>query len=286
VANGSKIAAVAFDCYGTLIDFSDEAYIRAYGTICAEQGLPLSGDVLYEKWMEIWRRLVDDGRIAATTDAVPGPNTPGPLSETVTIPPHPQHHTANPRIRPLDGPVPAFRTYRQEWTEHFALCFEELGVQGDAAAGHERLRTMLAAAPAFSESLRTIEAIGRKLPIALMSNADDDFLYPVLAKNGLTFPVVVSSEEAQAYKPHRSIFQRLSEEMGVAPESVLYVGDSRLADVTGSKNAGMHAAWVNRGSASKGASPSKKEANTQRNLAEPDIEVSHLDGLLDFLDLR
>jgi HAD superfamily hydrolase (TIGR01549 family) len=282
VTNGSRIEAVAFDCYGTLIDFSDEAYIRAYGTICAEQGLPLTGEVLYEKWMEIWRRLVNDGRITATTDAVPGPNTPGPLSETVAIPPHPQHHSGS-RVRPLDGPVPSFRTYREEWTEHFALCFEELGVQGDAAAGHEHLRTMLAAAPAFMEALRTIEAIGRKLPIALMSNADDDFLYPVLARNALTFPVVVSSEEAQAYKPHRSIFQRLSEQMGVAPANILYVGDSRLADVTGSKNAGMHAAWINRGPPNKGASD---WASTQRSLAEPDIEVSRLDGLLDFLDLR
>ncbi|HWC30164.1 MAG TPA: HAD family hydrolase [Dehalococcoidia bacterium] len=282
MSNGAKIEAVAFDCYGTLIDFGDEAYARAYGTICSEQGLPLSGEVFYEKWMEIWRRLVRDGQLAATTDVVPGPNNPGPLSETVTIPPHPAHHATNSRVRPLAGPAPAFRTYREEWTEHFALCFEELGVQGDAAAGHEHLRSMLADAYAFEEARRTIEIVGRRLPIALMSNADDDFLYPVLAKNALTFPVVVSSEEARAYKPHESIFQRLSEEMGVAPENILYVGDSRLADVTGSKNAGMHAAWVNRGANNKGASD---WASTQRSLTEPDVEVSRLDGLLEFLNL-
>jgi HAD superfamily hydrolase (TIGR01549 family) len=277
-----RIEAVAFDCYGTLIDFGDEAYARAYGTICAEQGLPLTGEVFYEKWMEIWRRLVRDGQLAATTDTVPGPNEPGPLSETVAIPPHPQHHAANGRRRPVDGPLPAFRTYREEWTEHFALCFEELGVQGDAVAGHEHLRRMLAEAPAFNEALRTVETVGRRLPIALMSNADDDFLYPVLSKNALTFPVIVSSEEARAYKPHVSIFQRLSEEMGVAPENILYVGDSKLADVTGSKNAGMKSAWVNRGSDSKGASD---WANTRRDLAEPDVEVTRLDALLDFLEL-
>jgi 2-haloalkanoic acid dehalogenase type II len=282
VSDRPAIEAVAYDCYGTLIDFGDEAYVRAYERICTEQGLPLSGDVFYEKWMEIWRRLVSDGRVAATTDAVPGPNQPGPLSETVTIPPHPQHHASGSRVRPINGPLPAFRTYRQEWTEHFALCFEELGVEGDAAAGHEHLRTMLADAPAFAEARRTIEIVGRRLPIAVMSNADDDFLYPVLAKNALTFPVVVSSEEARAYKPHESIFQRLCEAMGVPPENILYVGDSRLADVTGSKNAGMHAAWVNRGSNNKGASD---WASTQRNLLEPDVEVSRLDGVIDFLGL-
>jgi 2-haloalkanoic acid dehalogenase type II len=278
----ARIEAVAFDCYGTLIDFGDEAYTRAYGRICSEQGLPLSGDVFYEKWMEIWRRLVSDGRVAATTDVVPGPNQPGPLSETVTIPAHPQHHAARSRARPVNGPLPPFRTYREEWTEHFALCFEELGVAGDAAAGHEHLRAMLADAPAFGEARRTIEIVGRRLPIAVLSNADDDFLYPVLAKNALMFPVVVSSEEARAYKPHESIFQRLSEAVGVAPENVLYVGDSRVADVTGSKNAGMHAAWVNRGSDNKGAS---NWAGPQRSTVEPDLEVSRLDGVLDYLGL-
>jgi 2-haloalkanoic acid dehalogenase type II len=278
----AKIEAVAFDCYGTLINFGDEAYARAYGTICREQGLPLTGEVFYEKWMEIWRRLVNDGRLAATTDTVPGPNTPGPLSEAVAIPPHPQHHSKGRRERPIDGPVPPFRTYREEWTEHFALCFEELGVQGDAAAGHEHLRSMLADAPAFPESRRTVEVVGRHLPVALMSNADDDFLFPVLTKNALTFPVVVSSEEAQAYKPHRSIFELLSQRLGVAPENILYVGDSLLADVTGSKNVGMKSAWVNRGT-DEGASD---WASTKRNLAEPDHEVRSLDVLLETLALR
>jgi len=283
VSDGAKIEAVAFDCYGTLINFGDDAYVGAYGTICREQGLPLTGDVLYEKWMEIWRRLVIDGRLAATTDAVPGPNTPGPLSETVEIPAHPQHHAAASRSRPVDGPVPPFRSYREEWTEHFALCFEELGVEGDPAAGHEHLRSMLAEAPAFEEARRTVETIGGKLPVAVMSNADDDFLFPVLGKNALTFPVIVSSEEARAYKPHRSIFELLSERMGVAPECILYVGDSLLADVTGSRNAGMKAAWINRGSNEKGASD---WANTKRDLAEPHYEVERLDALINALELR
>lgn len=282
MSNGAKIEAVAFDCYGTLIDFGDDAYARAYGQICSEQSLPLSGEVFYEKWMEIWRRLVGSGQIAATTDIVSGPNTPGPLSETVTIPQHPEHHQTGSRHRALNGPKPSFRTYREEWTEHFALCFEELGVAGDAAAGHAHLRRLLSEAPAYVEALRTVETVGRRLPIAVMSNADDDFLYPALSRNALTFPVIVSSEDAQAYKPHVSIFQHLSEQIGVAPENILYVGDSRLADVTGSKNAGMHAAWVNRGTRNLGASD---WASTTRNLAEPDVEVLRLDGLLDFLNL-
>lgn len=281
---GTEIEAVAFDCFGTLIDFGDEAFAEAYGVICAEQGIDIDGKTFYDKWMEVWRRLT----VSPSTE-LPGPggpdgaalvNTPGPLSRAEDIPEHPEHHApSSGRNRALDGPVGPFRSYREEWTEHFALCFEELEVKGDAAAAHERLRELLCRAQAFPESRRVVEQISRRLPVAMLSNADDDFLYPTLRLNGLTFPVVISSESARAYKPHVAIFRSLSESMGLSPEQILYVGDSRLADVTGAKHAGLSAAWVNR-------KRNSEWSASGRQLAEPDYEVATLDGLIDVLGLK
>jgi len=286
------IEGVAFDCFGTLIDFSDEAFAKAYGVICAEQGLPVSGEAFYEKWMEVWRRLARDGASSSAygmgfahgEEAAAAVNRPAALSAAETVPGHPEHHRAQPvRARPLDGPVPPFRTYREEWTEHFALCFEEMGLQGDAAAAHERLRQLIAQGAAFPDSRRTVETIGRRLPTALMSNADDDFLYPCLGRNGLAFPVVVTSEEARTYKPHVAIFRRLCEAMALPPDKVLYVGDSRLADVTGAKHAGLKAAWVNR---ARGDGRTSEWGSRGRELLEPDFEVDSLTGLLEVLGLQ
>jgi len=286
------IEGVAFDCFGTLIDFGDEAFARAYGVICAEQGLPVSGEAFYEKWMEVWRRLARDGTsssaygmgFARGDESAAVVNRPAALSAAEAVPGHPEHHRPQPaRARPLDGPVPPFRPYREEWTEHFALCFEELGLQGDAAAAHERLRELISQGAAFPDSRRTVEAIRRKLPVALLSNADDDFLYPCLERNGLEFPIVVTSEGARAYKPHLAIFRRLCEEMALPPEKVLYVGDSRLADVTGAKHAGLKAAWVNRG---RGGPRSTEWSSSGRELLEPDFEVDSLTELLAVLGLQ
>src|SRR3990172_8242668 len=58
------IAAVAFDCYGTLVDFGDDSFKDAYGLICAEQGLGVDGQIFFEKWMEGWRRPARGGRAA------------------------------------------------------------------------------------------------------------------------------------------------------------------------------------------------------------------------------
>src|SRR3990172_2626920 len=136
------IAAVAFDCYGTLVDFGDDSFKDAYGLICAEQGLGVDGQVFFEKWMEVWRRLARGGRSAdggSVGVAVTALNRPGPLSEAEPFPPPPRHHPPPAgRSRSLDGPLPPFRPYRQEWPEHFAVCFEELGVSGDPQPGPPR----------------------------------------------------------------------------------------------------------------------------------------------------
>jgi 2-haloalkanoic acid dehalogenase type II len=285
------IEAVAFDCYGTLVEFGDESFMRAYGVICAEQGLPIDGKMFYDKWMEVWRRLAreglssDGGSVGVAARAIalaPAENSPGPLSEAEVLPPHPAHHTPSAgRNRAFDGPLPEFHPYRDEWPEHFAICFEELGVKGDTYTAHTRLRELLCEAPAFPESQRVVEAVRAKLPVALLSNADDDFLHPVLAYNGLSFPVTISSELARAYKPHAAIFRMLTESLGLAPEKVLYVGDSRLADVAGAKNAGLRAAWINR----RGADRSIEDGSGHADGVTPDYEIDSLERLIDILDL-
>ncbi len=263
------IEAVAFDCYGTLVEFDDAAFARAYGQICAEQGLAVDGQTFFDKWLEIWRR--------APAEAGPG-NAPAPLSQ----PEEAVRQTRPPRraALTLDGPPPPFVPYRQEWPPHFAACFLELGLAGDAALAADRLRRLLSEARAYEDSLRVVEALRRRLPVALMSNADNDFLRPCLERNGLSFPVTISSEDVGAYKPHVSIFEALSKALGVSPAGVLYVGDSRTADVVGAKNAGMRIAWLNRTGIEYHASH-----GGERRAAEPDYEIDSLDRLLDVLEL-
>jgi 2-haloalkanoic acid dehalogenase type II len=248
--------------------------------------LPVNGEVFYEKWMEVWRRLARDGRAADSGSVGVLPeNEPGPLSEAEAIPPHPQHHTPSAgRSRSLDGPLPPYRPYREEWPEHFALCFEELGLRGDGQRAHERLVDLLCQAPAFPEARDVVEAVRRHLPVAVLSNADDDFLHGALGHNGFSFPVVVSSETARAYKPHAAIFRNLSEALALPPERILYVGDSRLADVAGAKNAGLRVAWVQR---PPGKALSRSiEGQADELPFEPDYRIESLTGLLDILDLR
>jgi HAD superfamily hydrolase (TIGR01509 family) len=55
---------------------------------------------------------------------------------------------------------------------------------------------------------------------------------------------VITSEEVGAWKPEPAAFLRGAAEAGFDPESTLYLGDSPVVDVAGSKSAGMQAAWA------------------------------------------
>ena len=243
------IRAVAFDCYGTLVDFTDKAFQRAYHEICCLQGLPFEGKVLFDKWMDIWRRMAAQGKARE----------------------NPRNWSM--RNRSLSGPVLAFRPYCEEWPEHFDACFRELGVAGDPVSAYEHVRNCLADASPYEDTVQVLEVVRSRYHTGILSNADNDFLFACLQKNRLDgFELIVTSESAGVYKPHERIFHAYVEEAGLAVEDVLYVGDSQFADVIGAKNAGMRVAWVNRDGAPR-----------HKTTPAPDIEIGSLSALIDLL---
>jgi 2-haloacid dehalogenase len=92
----------------------------------------------------------------------------------------------------------------------------------------------------------TREVLGALTPVrsAIVSNADQEHV----AAWDFTLPVefILISETVRAYKPHRLVFERALQQLGLAPHEVLHVGDSEVDDVKGAKEAGLSVAWVNR----------------------------------------
>jgi 2-haloalkanoic acid dehalogenase type II len=243
------IRAIAFDCYGTLIDFTDVGFKRVYHEICLRQGLACDGVALWEKWMEIWRRMASQGRAREM-----------PRNEATSW---------TQSRRTLE-----FRPYAVEWPEHFKACFSELGVEGDGVSAYQHVRNNLADAPAFDETVFVLSSLKSRYRLGILSNADDDFIGACLQRNGLesAFEMIVTSESAGVYKPHEDIFHGFCESAGLERHEVLYVGDSQSADVFGAKNAGLPVAWVNR-----------ERAALKEGVPRPDHEIASLRDLLDLL---
>jgi putative hydrolase of the HAD superfamily len=87
----------------------------------------------------------------------------------------------------------------------------------------------------------------RGVALAICSNWDWD-LHEAIESAGLTgaVDVVVSSAWVGARKPHPRIYAHTLDQLGIAPEDALFVGDTWACDVDGPRAAGMHTVYIRR----------------------------------------
>ena len=88
---------------------------------------------------------------------------------------------------------------------------------------------------------------GRGYRLAAVSNWDDR-LRPLLRNLNLDryFDAIEVSGESGFHKPHPEIFHRAARALGVRPQTIVHVGDSRAEDFEGAKAAGLHARLLRR----------------------------------------
>ena len=229
----SGINAVIFDMYDTLAQNEQHFWQATFEAIVREQGLDTTADRL---WAE-WRVVEKEFRLS--------------------------------RIKP----GVAFKSYYQAWWESFDHAFNVLGLEGDVDAATRRSVQDISQRPAFPETLEALGLIQPRWQTAVLSNADDSFLVPNVARLGVQFAAVVSSEETRCYKPQPELFREGLLRLGVSPQEAVYVGDRQFEDVTGANQVGMRTVWVNR-----------LAAPLDPSLPAPDHQVSSLLELLGLLE--
>ena len=139
------------------------------------------------------------------------------------------------------------RNHDMTFLRHRAL--EELF----AAAGHPRAHADAAFEVFFAQRNRvtlydevaaSLQRLSRRYRLYALSNGNAD-----LGRCGIAhlFEGHITAIAAGAPKPDARIFSRLRDMAGVTAHQVLHVGDDPHADVVGAMQAGMQAAWLNRG---------------------------------------
>ncbi|MSQ06640.1 MAG: HAD family hydrolase [Dehalococcoidia bacterium] len=221
----SAITTIIFDMYDTLAQNNARFWLETVARIIQEQGINADAERLWQEW-----RKVD----AVSRQQRARPETP-------------------------------FRCYFETWQDAFSGAFAALDVAGDAQAATRRAFQDMGSRPAFPEVLEALGLVQRQWRTALLSNADDGYLRPNLARLGLEFSQVLSSQEARCYKPRPELFQEMLRRLDVTPQECCYVGDRQLEDVQGAGQVGMRTVWINRA----GATPDPK-------LPDPDYMIRSL----------
>ena len=139
--------------------------------------------------------------------------------------------------------------------ERFARTLKILGVdEGVAAPIAEELRRihMARVREVTKAPLARVEAmkkIAERHRLGLISNFDDSETgHQIMRDTGIRelFTAVIISADTGYRKPNPLIFKKLLDAMRLEPADILFVGDTPLDDVLGSKGVGMHSAWIRR----------------------------------------
>ena len=229
----TPLRAIVFDAFETLYSNTRSHWRQTFQEVCKIQQLPIDPEALRSEWVQVEgafrrsRTRLDD--ISAT---------------------------------------PPFVTYREAWRSSFQQTFDKFGIPGDATAAADAAVRNMGRRPPYEDAAHVLPLL-RKGPwkMGLFSNADDDFLDPVLATWPLAaFDAKLSSESARVYKPHPAAFQAILERLDVTPQEAVYIGDHPYDDVHGAKLAGMRAVWLDR----------TGQAQRDPALNEPDYVITSL----------
>jgi len=246
----AAIRAVAFDGYGTLFDFTMSHFRVEVTSLLLSQGITVD----HEAFFETWTKSYAQGDVWTRDHADPRPALD----------------------RMLAGPLPDWHSQWEIWRRQFAAALATHEVPGNAEAAADHFRARLSESPPYPDALATVEELhARGYALALLSNADEDFLQSATVRARLRFSVIQSSESLRAYKPHHAVFGALCGRLGLEPGEVLYVGDSPIADVMGAQHAGLRAAWLRR-----------TETPYPERAPAPDVHLDALAGLLEVLPPR
>jgi 2-haloalkanoic acid dehalogenase type II len=210
-----SLKAIIFDYYGTLAEFTPAQRAMAFDDLARRVGADLAPGEAYRDWRE---RTTRDTTLRLRAHDRP----------------------------PLDGERLPFISFRDVWQRRFGELFRAWGVAAEAGVGTEAYVAAHGDALAYADVASALDRLHRSYRLAVLSDADRDFLQASVERNGLAFDLVLASDELRCYKPHASVFREVCARLGGEPAEAVYVGDSPWADVAGARNAGLRAVWINR----------------------------------------
>lgn len=115
----------------------------------------------------------------------------------------------------------------------------------DVASAYASIRDPTNVRP-LEGAIETVHAVGAEYPIALITNGEATYQSGKIEGIGLTdaFDVTVFAGDDVAPKPEREPFERVLEELDVAPDRMVHVGNSLSSDVAGARESGLQTVWT------------------------------------------
>jgi 2-haloalkanoic acid dehalogenase type II len=168
----------------------------------------------------------------------------------------------------VQGP---YQTYREILHLTLRETFTRFGIKYSKEDG-ERLAESVPDWPVFAETKSALERLARKNRLAIISNIDTDIIERTKLRIGVPFDLIVTAQQAKAYKPSLKPFELGLRQLKCKPKEILHVSSGFRYDIPPASKLGFRTAWVNR----KGESKPRG--------VRADYEFRNLTELADFAD--
>ncbi|MEM0990432.1 MAG: haloacid dehalogenase type II [Pseudomonadota bacterium] len=153
----------------------------------------------------------------------------------------------------------AFSAFRMDevygaWKPYSALVHNaleracrEIGIAFDPAVAEEIYARVPTWGP-HADVPAGLAAVAKEFPLVALTNSDNAQIVHNVAKLGAPVHLIVTSEDAQAYKPQMKPFEVMLDKLGCGPEDILHLSSSFRYDLMTAHDMRItNKVWVNRG---------------------------------------
>jgi putative hydrolase of the HAD superfamily len=123
------------------------------------------------------------------------------------------------------------------WNYNHAFC-EVCGLGEDAYEPLNRAYVDMEWHLPIADSMDALPDLEAHYAVAVVSNSDGT-VTDILRRRGVKIPTIIDSHHVGVAKPDPAIFELAIQEVGVAADDVVHVGDSVRFDVDGARSAGI-----------------------------------------------
>jgi len=157
------------------------------------------------------------------------------------------------------------------WTAVFRLVYDHFGFAfadpiAELEQGYWNAAVRFEPMPGMSEALERIARLGVQLAVVSNTSFTGAVIRSELERHGLAdrMAFIVASADYAVRKPNPILFKLAAARLGLAPETIWFVGDRLDTDVAGANQAGMPSVWLS-------ARPAEgEEAQIRADLTVPD----------------
>lgn len=143
--------------------------------------------------------------------------------------------------------TPPHRLFADVSREALRLAMDDFGL-AQRPEDADILTDSISAMPPFPEVVPTLAALKQAgFRLCIISNTDDSIIAGNVAQLGGHIDLVITAEQAGAYKPSRKIFAHAHERLGVTPDEVVHICASPHLDHAAARDIGFRCVWIDRG---------------------------------------